>query len=352
MDDRPGLYVRFEVGVSWPRHMHKRRSISYTSGGLRDRSQRALPPAAPDSTALQHHRPTEAQLRSDQAYLRHIYNYASHNTNVSEYPDWQQPSFLASNQYTAAQPGLAPSHHDTHVQGHHFTPYRAACEPATLPLPHGDPPMRRSRSPSSHNSRGSSAPPPTHDRPWDDEPEPMASTAVPVRKAIPLARSHMFKPLPATPNQFRLGDDLMPWTGSPDPAAYSAVEDSRRGQAEGSLRSHGSPAKQFAKSSKDDQERGRTVEMQSLATALMTVDNGFEDQWWYQGPRMMTMAGDLIAPAPFRDMYEQTPDIRGYSKPPSGPQFQANTPASTVVDLVSPLSGHSSLLSPESSRDT
>lgn len=351
MDDRPGVYVKFEVGVSWPRHINKRRSISYTSGGLKDRNQRALPAAAPVSSTSHHHRPAEAQLRSDQAYLRHIYNYASQSNYVSEQPYWQQYHAAASvGHTTAVQTNPAPNN-AVPVQDQ-YAPYRPACDHGTLPLPHVDPSARRSRSPSSHNSRGSSAPPPTHDRPWDDEPEPMASTALPRQNIMPLSRPHIFKPLPATPNQFRLGDDLMPWTGSPDPAAYSALEDSRRGQAETSFPAPGASAIPPMKTSEDDRERGRTVEMQSLATALMTVDNGFEDQWWFQGPRMTTIAGDLIAPAPLRDMYEQVPDGRAYSLPSSGPHFQANTPASTIVDLVSPLSGYSSPLSRGSRQET
>lgn len=55
----------------------------------------------------------------------------------------------------------------------------------------------------------------------------------------------------------------------------------------------------------DDQDQGRTMEIQSLATALMTVDNGFEDQWWYQGTRLVNIAGDLISPAAVAERYAQ-----------------------------------------------
>lgn len=45
----------------------------------------------------------------------------------------------------------------------------------------------------------------------------------------------------------------------------------------------------------DDRQQGRAREMETLATAMMTVDNGFEDQWWYQGHRLSNVAGDLIS---------------------------------------------------------
>lgn len=39
---------------------------------------------------------------------------------------------------------------------------------------------------------------------------------------------------------------------------------------------------------------GWIKEMESLATAMMTIDNGFEDQWWNQGTRVVNVGGELI----------------------------------------------------------
>lgn len=43
-----------------------------------------------------------------------------------------------------------------------------------------------------------------------------------------------------------------------------------------------------------ERQTGWVKEMESLATAMMTVDNGFEDQWWNQGTRLVNVAGELI----------------------------------------------------------
>lgn len=359
MDERPGLYVRLEVGVSWPRHFTKRRSVSYTSGAIKSRDQQLALPAhahASTSAAPPDHRPWpqptqqyNQHLDPEQAYLRHVYNYAAQSNHLSEQPYWHQ-QHTAPDRHIASRPAPIPlastaNSHD------HYVPYHPSHRQQPLYYSYADHLPRRSRSMSSHNGRGSSVPPPTHDRPWDAEPEPMTSTALPPRKTTSRPRPQTWKPLPATPSHFRLGEEEMPWSGSPDPAAYSAVEVSRRGQAEASpnLSSRTSPPR-----SVDDRERGRTVEMQSLATALMTVDNGFEDQWWYQGPRILTMAGDLIPPAPLRDMYsyDHALEPREYATSPSGRHFQPSTPTSTIVDLVSPLSGFSSPASRQSHIET
>ncbi|CCF41268.1 hypothetical protein CH063_11598 [Colletotrichum higginsianum] len=48
--------------------------------------------------------------------------------------------------------------------------------------------------------------------------------------------------------------------------------------------------------SKDRDDPGRRQELEALSAAMMTVDNGFENQWWYQGERQQTipLAGDLL----------------------------------------------------------
>lgn len=108
------------------------------------------------------------------------------------------------------------------------------------------------------------------------------ATVLPRRKPLP----QPFKALPATPAQFRLGEEGMPWS----PLAFPMES----GDADDALATRDS-APEFAPGL-DDREKGRAWEMESLAAAMMTVDNGFEDQWWYQGPRLVSVAGDLISP--------------------------------------------------------
>jgi len=38
-------------------------------------------------------------------------------------------------------------------------------------------------------------------------------------------------------------------------------------------------------------DSGQARDLASLSSAMMTVDNGFEDQWWYQGAREPTFEG-------------------------------------------------------------
>ncbi|KAK1995519.1 hypothetical protein LX36DRAFT_582220 [Colletotrichum falcatum] len=38
----------------------------------------------------------------------------------------------------------------------------------------------------------------------------------------------------------------------------------------------------------DMDDAGRRRELEALSAAMMTVDNGFENQWWYQGERQQT----------------------------------------------------------------
>lgn len=116
-----------------------------------------------------------------------------------------------------------------------------------------------------------------------------SSSAPPVSKSTAAHESRhssrsvpvVSKALPATPNQYRLGEAGMPWTPSAFPEDHGNYDIDA----------------QMTEPQVDDRERGRSAEMASLAAAMMTVDNGFEDQWWYQGTRQTTQAGDLISPA-------------------------------------------------------
>lgn len=88
----------------------------------------------------------------------------------------------------------------------------------------------------------------------------------------------------------------------------------------------------------DDRDKVRTKEMQSLATAMMTVDNGFEDQWWYQGPRLVNIAGDLIPPAVLAENYHRSSDGAYPGARDVISSQAAGSPAGTMADVVSPVS--------------
>lgn len=134
----------------------------------------------------------------------------------------------------------------------------------------------------------------------------------------------MWKELPEVPTRFRLGEDDMPWEGTwtfpmgfepflePDPylrpeSAHSSrrpsspqhtIERSRTFPEQS-----GSPGFTDARSSVfqspargDDPARRRDLE--ALGSAMMTVDNGFENQWWNQDERGERRQLAVVQPPP------------------------------------------------------
>ena len=71
---------------------------------------------------------------------------------------------------------------------------------------------------------------------------------------------------------------------------------------------------------------------------MMTVDNGFEDQWWYQGPRLVNIAGDLMPSAALAERYSPAACA---SRGEVVSAQAADSPAGTMADLVSPVSDFS-----------
>lgn len=219
----------------------------------------------------------------------------------------------------------------------------------------GEPLRRSSRSHSrSSHERGRSAPPPFNSSPWDVNPGSSTSQREP----------QIWKALPATPAQYRLGEDGMPWSSWSFPMGYDDNDDDGGNDDQGDSRRHprdDSPpttwgSEYFAESSRrakfDDRSRGRAQEMQALATALLTVDNGFEDQWWYQGPRLVNVAGALLVPTAVPNASAQPVTVSWAvaqedqeTFQPSSASFQPTSPRSSVVDIVSSMSDYPSPMS-------
>ncbi|CAK7222306.1 hypothetical protein SBRCBS47491_004820 [Sporothrix bragantina] len=189
---------------------------------------------------------------------------------------------------------------------------------------------RSSRDSRSSHERGHSEPPPLSGSPWDITTgdasglpvnysgsryaAPMASAAGPSRGPV-----HIWKDLPELPSRYRLGEGL-PWSqGLPEPAADPDDERLRPRSQPSSGDSSSihqsldySPFRPFtnrptvvpiqvedteAQRQRDiDTQRKRNLE--ALSTAMMTVDNGFESQWWNQGQRDNISARSPTAPAP------------------------------------------------------
>lgn len=343
MDDRPGFYVRLEVGLSWPRHAFKHRSITCGSSITKKQHQDVQGSHHPLTAGTPVTAATNACYRSTDNYLRHVYEYAHVGSSWSHHLDGQQPQlgqheFAHLPEWSNAHASNERDHRNDLTPVAALTPERhESYGPPLAQQP------RRSRSMSFSLERQATTSTYIQDRPWDIDPEPLGSTALPARQqvAIPLSQS-TWVPAAASPNQSIMNGVALPSASSPpDWAAYTAVETSKRTEAELKTR-------QGESGGASSVDQSRSVDVQSLATALVTVDNGFEDQWWYQGPRTVTIAGDLISPATLRLIYEQevvTRMVVPTSNADPLPRLHDTTPASTIVELVSPMSDFSSPIS-------
>ncbi|KAI5460242.1 hypothetical protein BGZ63DRAFT_386803 [Mariannaea sp. PMI_226] len=294
MAERPGIYVHFEFGVSWtPRQPPKSRQITYMSRSMRDRANqfpRQLP--APNTNFLAVSQPqtlpVATQLQYQPQPLYQVQNLHQHAT--IEHPTYPRDTLVGPPPENAS-PGQHQINTQIQQQWETLLSRRTS----------------RSQSRSSHE-RGSSAPPPFNDSPWDANPGP--SFTNPIANNLPRDQRRLApeteKALPATPNQFRLGEDDLPWSAWTFPMGYSEDENDEVAEYRGQSSSRSIEPSHESSHYRDatDRDQGRAIEMQSLAAALVTVDNGFEDQWWYQGPRLVHLNGNVISQASV-DQYQR-----------------------------------------------
>ena len=310
MVDRPGVYLHVEFGVAWPpKRPGRHGQITYLSKSLQQQHN-SIP-------AIQH--ANDTNFYSHPQRRRRSHNPRDHA------PQNTHTAIVANRPYNVAGPGTRQHPHP------HYEPYYYYASRDYNQFRHPQPlqpsqtlPTFAQHNYGAHNlvhqqsgagfERGRSAPPLGSDSPWDVEPEPMTATALP-RQSQQLANSTsqlQRSDLPA--HQYRLGADGMPWSPSPfpqgstDPSSSSAVASihahssihsvppiSAASSESGHPRSLelGRPVVQIQPP--DDRQRTAVREIQSLASAMMTVDNGFEDQWWYQGNRCLNVTGDQIS---------------------------------------------------------
>ena len=328
MAERPSVYFHVEFGVSWtPKHRPKAHHLTFASKSMRGRPDYPRKQLPPPPNAKFFNRNDNSQPQQQQSH--HHYQRNHHN---SAYPV-PANSFAVSTQ----------PHHD-HLQ----LPY-------TQTLPIGGrveeiPRSSRSLSRSSHE-RGRSAPPVVLDSPWDAEPEPLGATALPTHRVTSHKAPQIQKDIPTTPNSFLFGADGMPL--SPELFFNTASNQDTQTEYPRRQRKHES-----------DLDRGKAKEMASLASALMTVDNGFEDQWWYQGDRMKNLGGEFATQT---NIQSTDPNGLGWAvasnegaeeshyaalRRPTVTQDDIYLPRSadsSLIDIVSPLSGSES---PASGRRT
>lgn len=341
---RPQIYVHFEFGVSYsPRRPGNRHSLTYMSRNWRDRTgfPRQLPPTNTnylEFTSIPAHEQQQQQQPTQPRFQPHPQAEAQPQSQTrtpprplpDSHPELQlQPGAQLLQQVdTPAE----PTQRAASPRGRQ----RSVAHP-NLPVSQTllYPPFNRrqsradSHSSGSSHERGTSAPPPWNQSPWDAEPEPMGASALPRREATQHERpSHercitsadVWKALPAIPTSYRLsehlGDGGVPWsTGWPTEFGVPDGQD-EQSLSEGEFVPFANQPTVIQVTSDSrttlllHEDPTREAEMEDLSNAMMTVDNGFETQWWNQGPRAVvsySATGEPVLHSPVEPMPEAIP---------------------------------------------
>ncbi|KAI2634549.1 hypothetical protein GGS21DRAFT_518323 [Xylaria nigripes] len=232
---KPQLFLQLSFGVSWSdRRPPQTHTISYASKNLKSAGDTGPPPCQqPSSHQHRRHSSSQLQHREDRPRRRH------RNTSRSR---------------------------------------------AVLPISLPD----RSRlavSRGAANDRGCSAPPSIHDSVWDGEEEGPSATLFSRPARISRNPPSIWKDLPATPSKFRLGEDGLPWSTS-TPPYYAVDNDTKENKSRFANIPTVLPIVPPSPANRSHREDPlRVKELESLSMAMVTVDNGFENQWWNQGQR-------------------------------------------------------------------
>ncbi|KAI1479594.1 hypothetical protein F4774DRAFT_409719 [Daldinia eschscholtzii] len=245
---KPQVFVQLAFGVSWSqRHAPQTHTMTYMSRNLKNARDsgnfpRQVPPPNANFLAIPESRQQRSREHSSRNHRQHNHGQTRETGRSRGHNGNQQP-------------------HDQ-----------------VRPRP------RRNSAAESRGERGRSAPPLFSDSPWDI---PHVSASLFPQRSQTAEDQSAWKALPTTPSQFRLGEEGLPWSAYAWPFTGDPADDEDEDEDDGrdlpyqnhpttiplsSERSHG-----------EDADRVR--ELESLSTAMMTVDNGFEHQWWYQGPR-------------------------------------------------------------------
>ncbi|KAK8848682.1 hypothetical protein PGQ11_015162 [Apiospora arundinis] len=297
---KPQIFVNLEFGVSWSqRHTPRTHAITYTSRNLRDARDRGafprqLPPTNTNYLASLHH---QQQWQREIGEHRH-----QARQHYQQHQQVEQPQQSSRRHQQPQQYHLQPTPYNNTSSAQHqpsrqpeWEWARDSLEQSQETVPEGQGSRRReSRSESrglSHE-RGNSAPPPFSDSPWDatpgaslfPPPQAAATTATATsasRLDRPQDEPRIWKPLPEAPGRFRLGEDGLPWSAFAWPIDPHGPEED---PGESAYASQLSPVDRGSRRSRAE-DPAKATELESLSAAMMTVDNGFESQWWYQGPR-------------------------------------------------------------------
>lgn len=298
---RPQVFIKVEFGLSWsPQHAPRTHRHEYRSRALREREPN-FPRHVPAPTT--NYLAAASMQQFQQAQVPEFYYQAHPDQSRSQ----QQPSHVGNNSHQGfSQPLPQYQQHRSRQVG--FAP-----EPE---IPQQDLRVSRDkRTPScDRQGRGRSAPPPLSDNRWDVV-QPRTKAHVPsgsttARGTLTRPVSNVWKELPEVPTRFRLGEEGMPWDalsipvgwepyfepdpllqppsaqGSPNPQHSQRFLERPRTPEQNSMNPTGdrneSPS---GLPRRRDEDTERVRELEALGSAMMTVDNGFENQWWNQGER-------------------------------------------------------------------
>ncbi|KAI5855045.1 hypothetical protein GGS23DRAFT_608231 [Durotheca rogersii] len=257
---RPQIFVQLAFGVSWSRrHSPQTHTLTYVSRNLKNTRDsgnfpRQVPPPGTNFLAIPQSSSHRHREHSDRNHQQRQRQHSRHYDHRLEQP------------YALDHPRERDRPHDQTLdqssEQFRSRPRQGSRGETRRLLP----------------ERGRSAPPPFNDSPWDVHPA-SGSVLFPCQVHTGGDNSQSLKALPAPPSLYRLGEDGLPWSAWAWPTDL-------RDDGEDETNSVDNPTATtapFAVRVQEDPARVR--ELESLSTALMTVDNGFENQWWYQGPR-------------------------------------------------------------------
>ncbi|KAI5925610.1 hypothetical protein F4810DRAFT_57738 [Camillea tinctor] len=266
---KPQIFVQLSFGVSWSeRHAPRNHTVTYMSRNLKNAREvgnfpRQVPPPTTNFLATSDSR----QHRNSSQHHYHHHQHHHHHQHGQPQQQQQEHRHHQSRSRNLERP-----------RGRATDPLR---EHPVMNSPAGDL-LVESRGVS--HERGRSAPPPLNDSPWDAYPTTSA-TLFPHPAQASRDQPQVWKALPTSPSQFRLGEDGLPWSAWAWPG--DAEAQTHENNDDPPYANHPTTVALSSEVPRqDDLERVR--ELESLSTAMMTVDNGFENQWWYQGPREVT----------------------------------------------------------------
>ncbi|ROT37880.1 hypothetical protein SODALDRAFT_176197 [Sodiomyces alkalinus F11] len=279
----PHVYFHVEFGISYsPRRHGKKHAVTYKSRNWRDQdrndtrrvlvpSTHHLPSAEPrrDGQVRRLQAPGTETLFVPQAQLHSLAYPIPHPQAHSRprpplQPHMQPPSQSLPHHHPLPHPHPHPHPHPLPHPLPHYPRMptsqvraRAPMQPSAwfaAPLQSGRPVRPETRSAPTSPALG-----PSHVTPWDAEPEPLGCSAL--------------------PGGSRVDRDVFPAEPTVLPAAAAAAA------AAATTTVTATASDDDDENAGGDSDAGTRTELEALSTAMMTVDNGFENQWWYQGER-------------------------------------------------------------------